>query len=124
MARTALKILLGFLSTAVFFAAFVAVGDVVLAALAATAIVVAQVVFGRTTGARPSLAIWASLALVLTLTGVTLAGDDTATASAASPTEFTGSISKCDCKPSVKRGNIQLAPHSAPKTLAPAPGPV
>lgn len=124
MARTALRILLGFLSTAVFFAAFVLVGDVVLAALAATAVVLAQVVFGRTTGARPSLAIWASLALILTLTGVTLAGDDTASAALALPAEFTGSVSNCACKPTGKPGSIPLAPHSAPKALAPAPGAV
>lgn len=123
MAHIALKILLGFLSTAVFFTAFVLVGDVVLAALAAAAIVVAQVVFGRTTGAKPSPAIWASLALVLALTGLTLAGDDTTATSLASPAEFTGSLSNCACKPSAKPG-IQLAPHSAPKALAPAPGPV
>jgi hypothetical protein len=124
MARATLKIVLGFLSTAMFFVAFVLVGDVVLAALAATAVVIAQVVFGRTTGAKPSLAIWASLALILTLTGVTLAGDDTTATSLASPAEFTGSISNCACKPSSKSGNIPLAPHSAPKALAPAPGPV
>lgn len=124
MAHTALKILLGFLSTAVFFAAFVLIGDVGLAALTAAAVVVAQVVLGRTTGAKPSASIWASLALVLALTGLTLAGDDTTAASLASPAEFTGSVSNCACKPSTKSGDIQLAPHSAPKTLAPAPGPV
>ncbi len=124
MAHTVLKILLGFLSTAVFFAAFVLIGDVGLAALTAAAVVVAQVVLGRTTGAKPSASIWASLALVLALTGLTLAGDDTTAASLASPAEFTGSVSNCACKPSNKSGDIQLAPHSAPKTLAPAPGPV
>jgi len=124
MARTTLRILLGFLSTAIFFAAFVLVGDVLLAALAAAAVVVGQIVFGRTTGARPSHAVWASLALVLTLTGVTLAGDDTTSASLASPAEFTGSVSNCACKPSAKPGHIPLAPQSAPKTLAPSPGPV
>jgi hypothetical protein len=54
MARTALKILLGFLSTAVFFSAFVLIGDVLLAAIAATAVVVGQIVFGRTTEQDPA----------------------------------------------------------------------
>jgi hypothetical protein len=121
MARTALKILLGFLSTAVFFAAFALIGDVLLAAVAAVTVVIAQVVFGRTTGARPSAAIWASLALVLALTGVTLAGDDTASASLAFPAEFTGSVSNCACKPGSKPGNVSLPPHSSLKALAPAP---
>ena len=49
----------------------------VLAALAAISVVVAQIVFGRTTSAKPSVALWGSLAIVLTLTGVSLAGDDT-----------------------------------------------
>ena len=123
MARTALKILLGFLSTAVFFSAFVLIGDVLLAAIAATAVVVGQIVFGRTTGARPSYAIWASLALVLTLTGVTLAGDDTASAALASPAEFTRSVSNCACKPADKMRNL-IPLHSAPKALAPSPGAV
>lgn len=121
MARTTLKILLGFISTAVFFAAFVLIGDVVLAALAAVAAVVAQVVLGRTTGARPSASIWASLALVLALTGLTLAGDDTASASLAIPAEYTGSVSNCACKPGAKPVSTPLPPHSALKALAHAP---
>lgn len=121
MARTALKILLGFLSTAVFFAAFVLIGDVVLAALTATAVVVAQVVFGRTTGAKPSASIWASLALVFALTGLTLAGDDTASAALAFPAEVTGSVSNCACKPGTKPVSTPPAPHSSWKALVHAP---
>ena len=123
MARTALKILFGFLSTAVFFAAFILIGDILLAALAATAVIVGQFVFGRTTGARPSVAIWASLAIVLTLTGVSLMGDD-ANASLMSPTDVTGSVSNCACKPTTKVQGLTIPFRTAPKALAPSPGPV
>lgn len=126
MARTTLKVLLGFLSTAVFFAAFVLVGDVVLAAFAAIAVVVAQIVFGRTTSAKPSVAIWGSLAIVLTLTGVSLAGDDT-TEPPVSQTDITGAVTDCACKPAAKvRGlPVPFRPTpEAPKALAPPPGPV
>ena len=123
MARTALRILLGFLSTAVFLAAFILVGDVLLAAIAATAVVVVQFVFGRTTSAKPSVAIWASLAIVLTLTGVSLMGDD-ANASLMSRTDITGSVSNCACKPATKVHGLPVQFLSTPKTIAPAPGPV
>lgn len=123
MARTVLKILLGFLSTAVFFAAFNLVGDVLLAAIAAVAVVVAQFVFGRTTGARPSRTIWASLAIVLFLVGFSLTGDDAANA-LASQAEVTGSVSSCACKPATK-ARVQPVPfRSEPEALAPARGPV
>jgi hypothetical protein len=121
MARTALKILFGFLSTAVFFAAFVLIGDILLAAIAATAVVVVQFVFGRTTSAKPGVAMWASLAVVLTLTGVSLMGDD-ATASQAFQTEITGSVSNCACKPATKVRGLPF--RTTPRALAPAPGPV
>lgn len=123
MARTALKILLGFLSTAVFFVAFVLVGDVLLAAFAALAVVVAQFVFGRTTGARPSMAIWGSLAIVLTLTGISLMGDDT-TDPLLSQTDITGSVANCACKPATKVRGLPVPFGATPKALAPAPGPV
>lgn len=122
MARTALKILLGFLSTAVFFAAFVVVGDVLLAAIAATAVVVVQFVFGRTTSAKPSASMWASLAIVLILTGVSLKGDDV-TASLASQTDVTGSVANCACTPAAKVLRGLAGPfRQTPKALAPAPG--
>jgi hypothetical protein len=121
MARTALKILLGFLSTAVFFAAFILVGDVLLAAVAAAAVIVAQFVLGRTANAKPSVAIWASLAIVLTLTGLSLMGDD-ANASLMSRTDITGSVSNCACKPATKVHGQPVPFLSAPKTIAPAPG--
>ena len=126
MAHTALKIVLGFLSTAVFFAAFVLVGDVLLAAVAALAVIVAQFVFGRTTGAKPSMAIWGSLAIVLTLTGVSLAGDDT-TDPLLSQTDITGTVTDCACKPAAKVRSLAVPFRHAPQTpkaLAPALGPV
>jgi hypothetical protein len=123
MAHTALKILLGFLSTAVFLAAFVLVGDVLLAAIAAAAVVLVQFVLGRTTSAKPGIAMWASLAIVLTLTGVSLMGDD-ATVPLASQADVTGSVANCACKPVTKVRGLPVPFHSAPKTLAPAPGPV
>jgi hypothetical protein len=119
MARTALKILLGFLSTVVFFAAFNLVGDVLLAAIAAIAVVIAQFVFGRTTGAGPSRTIWASLAIVLFLVGFSLTGDDTANALAVQ-TDVTGSVANCACKPAAKVRGLQFL--QTPKTLAPLPG--
>jgi hypothetical protein len=123
MARTTLKVLLGFLSTAVFFAAFALVGDVLLAAIAAIAVVIVQFVFGRTTDARPSRTIWASLAIVLFLVGFSLTGDDAANA-LASQTEVTGSVSGCACKPVTKARILPVPFRSEPKALAPARGPV
>ncbi|CAN5383695.1 hypothetical protein BH10PSE11_BH10PSE11_30650 [soil metagenome] len=124
MARTALKILLGFLSTAVFFAAFNFVGDVMLATFAAIAVVIAQFVFGRTTGARPSRTIWASIAIVLFLVGFSLTGDDAASASMITQTDVTGSVSNCACKPATKAQGLTIPFRTAPKALAPSPGPV
>lgn len=121
MARTALKILLGFLSTVVFFTVFNLVGDVLVAAIAAVAVVIVQFVFGRTTGASPSRTIWASLAIVLFLVGFSLTGDDTANA-LASPTEITGSVSSCACKPATKARLLPVPFNSAPKALAPSTG--
>ncbi len=123
MARTALRILLGFLSTAVFLAAFILVGDVLLAAIAATAVVVVQFVFGRTTSAKPSVAIWASLAIVLTLTGVSLMGDD-ANASLMSRTDITGFGVQLRLQARDQVHGLPVPFLSTPKTIAPAPGPV
>lgn len=72
------KILAGFLSAAVFFAAFFAVGDILIAAVGAIAVAAAQLILGWNRGRVARLPIWASLALVVTLTGATLAGDDAA----------------------------------------------
>ncbi|WP_424627324.1 septation protein IspZ [Bradyrhizobium sp. SYSU BS000235] len=73
------RLLVSFVSTIVFFAVYVAIGDVLLAAIAATATVIAQLVLGWTAyGSRGGMT-WASFAVVLTLTGTTFAGDDPAT---------------------------------------------
>jgi intracellular septation protein A len=73
------RLLVSFLSTIVFFAAYIAVGDILLAAMAAIAIVISQLVLGWTAyGSRGGMT-WASLAVVLALTGTTFAGDDPAT---------------------------------------------
>ncbi len=72
------RLLVGFLSTIVFFATHVAVGDVLLASVAAIATVISQLVLGWTAhGSRGGMT-WASLAVVLILTGTTFAGDDPA----------------------------------------------
>jgi hypothetical protein len=94
--------------------------------LAAISVVVAQIVFGRTTSAKPSVAIWGSLAIVLTLTGVSLAGDDT-TEPLVSQTDITGTVTDCACKPAAKVRSLPVPFRHAPQTpkaLAPAPGPV
>ncbi|MEH2509921.1 intracellular septation protein A [Nitrobacteraceae bacterium AZCC 1564] len=73
------RLLVSFLSTVVFFATYIAVGDVLLAAIAAIATVITQLVLGWAAyGSRGGMT-WASLAVVLTLTGTTFAGDDPAT---------------------------------------------
>jgi intracellular septation protein A len=73
------RLLVSFLSTIVFFAACVVAGDVLLAAMAAVTTVVAQLVLGWTVrGSRGGMT-WASLAVILILTGTTFAGDDPAT---------------------------------------------
>jgi len=73
------RLLVGFLSTIVFFAAYVAVGDILFAAMAAIVTVIAQLVLGWTAyGSRGGIT-WASLAVVLILTGTTFAGEDLTT---------------------------------------------
>ena len=73
------RLLVSFLSTIVFFATYVLLGDVLLAAIAAISTVIAQLVLGWTTyGSRGGMT-WASLAVVLVLTGTTFAGEDPTT---------------------------------------------
>jgi hypothetical protein len=124
MARTSLNILLGFLSTAIFFATFNLIGDVLLAAIAAVAVVIVQFVFGRTTGTNPSRTIWASLAIVIFLVGFSLTGDDAASASMITQTDVTGSASSCACRPTTKADGLPVPFRAAPKSLAPAHGAV
>jgi intracellular septation protein A len=69
------RLLVSFLSTIVFFASCIVAADVLLAAIVAIATVVAQLVLGWTArGSRGGMT-WASLAVVLILTGTTFAGD-------------------------------------------------
>lgn len=95
MARLLQKTLAGFLSAAVFFAAFFAAGDVLIAALGAIAVATVQLVLWNG-GRATRLPIWASLAIVITLTGATLAGDDAA--SLVVPVRFDGPAADCACK--------------------------
>jgi hypothetical protein len=91
------KTLVGFLSVAVFFAAFFAAGDILIAALGAIAVAVAQLALGWNGGRAARLPIWASLAIILTLTGATLAGDDAA--SAIVPVSMDAPAADCACRP-------------------------
>lgn len=100
MARLLQTTLAGFLSVAVFFAAFFAAGDVLIAALGAIAVAIAQLVLGWNGGRVARLPIWVSLAIVMTLTGATLAGDDAA--SVVMPVRADGPAAECPCQPTLK----------------------
>ena len=105
MARNVLNSILSFLSTAVFFATFVLVGDVLVAASAAVATALVQFVIRQSTQHRTGVLMWASLALVLALTGLSIRGDD-ALASTLSQAQMhrqisgqtAAHISKCGCR--------------------------
>ncbi len=105
MARTIQKTILSFVSTAVFFATFIVSGDVLVAALVAVATALVQVVVRLSTQHRTGALMWASLALVIALTGLTIKGDTTfdgpmseaqlrGPASAQTP----ASLAKCGCR--------------------------
>lgn len=118
MARLLQKILAGFLSAAVFFAAFFAAGDVLIAALGAIAVATVQLVLGWNGGRAARLPIWASLAIVLTLTGATLAGDDAA--SLVMPVRFDGPAADCACKPQpTLKARAMPAPRSEAQPAMP-----
>ena len=119
------RTLLGFLSTAVFFSAFFMIGDVLLAAIAAISVAIVQFVLWRTANVRPGLAIWASLAVVIALTGLSLHGDDAFADMDVS--QASAPALSCHCA-APKTGT---ALHALPvpfreraKALAPATGPV
>jgi intracellular septation protein A len=80
------KLATGFLSTIAFFAAFMIAGDVLIAALVAIAGAGAQFVLVRAARHTPDMttrtASWASLAVVLVVTGTTLVGVEIPDASA------------------------------------------
>jgi hypothetical protein len=101
MARTILNSILSFLSTAVFFATFALAGDVLLAATAAIAAAFVQFVVRRSTQHRTGVLMWASLALVLALTGLSLKGDEAFAASmpqAQIGHRVTGHVAQCGCR--------------------------
>ena len=105
MARTIRNSILSFLSTAVFFATFVLVGDVLVAATAAVAAALVQFIVRQSTQHKTGVLMWASLALVLALTGLSIRGDDAfaATLSQAQMTrqmsgQPTAHVSKCACR--------------------------
>lgn len=75
MARIILPIL-SFLSTAVFFATFLVVGDVLIAAMAAIVTAIIQFAIRESAYRRSAFLIWASLAIVLAITGLSLKGDE------------------------------------------------
>lgn len=103
MARTIQKTILSFLSTAVFFATFVLIGDVLIAASAAVATALAQFAIRQSTQQKAGVLMWASLALVLALTGLTLKGDDA----------FAGTLSQAQMNRQMSgQANARLSPCS------------
>lgn len=101
MARTIMNPILSFLSTAVFFATFALVGDVLIAATFAVATAIIQFFVRQSAFRSKSALIWASLALVLALTGLTLKGDDAfaATLSQAQMSrQVSAHVSPCGCR--------------------------
>lgn len=71
---------LSFLSIAVFFATFMIVGDVLIAAIVAIFTAIMQFIVRQSAYRRKALLIWASLAIVLALTGLSLKGDEASAA--------------------------------------------
>ncbi len=71
-----LKLLAGVLPLTIFFTAFAAVGDVLIATAIAVAGAVAQLVLTLSANKRTGVLVWISLALVLGLGSATLAGTD------------------------------------------------
>ena len=76
MQSTAFGLVSGFLSTAVFIAAFILAGDVLTAAALAILTAIVQFTIQRNATHSGGVLIWASLVLVLGLTGLTLSGDE------------------------------------------------
>ncbi len=94
------KLAIGFLSTIAFFAMFMIAGDVLIAALVAIAGAGAQFVLTRIAYGKPDVmtrtASWASLALLLVMTGTSLVGVDIPDAAAsASHHDFTPASNVC-----------------------------
>lgn len=122
MARLLRNTLLGFLSTAVFFAGFFLIGDVLVAAFAAFIVAVVQFVITRTTTLGSGLPILASLVVVIALTSLSLRGDDSF--SALDPAQASLLQPNCHCTSSTA-APMRATPvpfREAPKALAPAGG--
>lgn len=114
MARTIEKTFTSFLSTAVFFATFLIAGDILIAVLTAVATAIVQAVLRRTAHQRTAL-IWASLATVLALTGLSLKGDD-ATAATLSAAQITRQMHQA-----VSRGGCHVRTHAVEARLTASP---
>jgi intracellular septation protein A len=92
------KLLVSFLSIMCFFAAFVVAGDVLIAAVTAIAVAIAQMVLAWSTHQRAGVMTWASLALVLALTGTTLVGEDVDAALPSGVTPVNCMTMHCACE--------------------------
>ncbi|HEX7789829.1 MAG TPA: hypothetical protein VF467_04800 [Afipia sp.] len=97
MARALQNFIFGFLSTAIFFAAFVAAGDILIAALSAITVTIVQFVLRRTSQQKTGILMWASLAIVLTLTGISMMGDDEAFAVTGAVPQINKAVAECSC---------------------------
>jgi len=127
MARAIRNTLLGFLSTAVFFAGFFLIGDVLIAAFAAFIVAVVQFVITRTATLGSGLPVLASLAVVIALTSLSLRGDDSFLA--LEPAQASIVQPNCHCTSNTAAPlratpvPFREAPNTlAPKALAPAGG--
>ncbi len=114
MARALLNSILSFLSTAVFFVTFLLAGDVLTAAIVATATAVVQF-FIRRAQHKSAVLLLASLAIVFALTGLSLKGDD-AIAATLSQSQISrhvnGHVAQCGCR---------VAPHATEAKLTAVP---
>lgn len=97
MARALQNFVFGFLSTVIFFAAFVAAGDVLIAALSAIAVTIVQFVLRRSSQQKTGVLMWASLAIVIALTGISMMGDDEAFAVTGSVPQVSKAMAECSC---------------------------
>ena len=72
---TFVGLFLGFLSTAMFLATFIVAGDILMAATVAVGTAITQFLLRQSMHQKVGVLIWASLALVIALTGLSLNGD-------------------------------------------------
>jgi intracellular septation protein A len=95
------KLFTGFVSTLAFFVAYAVAGDVLIAAIAAVATAAAQVGLIWSARGRPGAAdctgALASLAIVMVLTGTTLAGNEVSAAQLL-PTHVDCTAQHCACR--------------------------